>query len=293
MKPFLLTVSLMFGLAANAGAQTLDADKHIPSMCQAIASNAPIEGWPGEFKKTEPPIVLAQAEGTKPARHEVSITYVTHSTFRIETHSGLTIATDFSGYAGKDVIPDVVTMNHAHSTHYTIAPNPRIPHVLRGWGDGGEPARHRLQIADALIRNVTTNIDNDWVGFERDGNSIFIFEIAGLCIGHLGHLHHVPTDTHYAQIGRLDVVMVPVDGGMTLDVKSMSEVAKRLRSSVVLPMHWFGSYSLERFINETSQEFAIERPSGSAITVSLRSLPSQPTLTVLQPELARGSFELD
>lgn len=293
MKRLLIALMTVFGLATAAGAQTNDADEFIPSMCQAIASNNPLFGWPGQYREADLPIKLTQASGANPGQHEVSITYVTHSTFRIETHGGVTIATDFSGYAGKDVIPDVVTMNHAHSTHYTIAPDPRIPHVLRGWGTRSEPARHRLQVADALIRNVTTNIDNSWVGFERDGNSIFIFEIAGLCIGHLGHLHHSLTDAHYAQIGRLDVVMVPVDGGMTLDVKSMSEVTKRLRSSIVLPMHWFGSFSLERFINEISQEFAIERPGGSAITVSLRSLPSMPTLTVLRPELGLQPFDLD
>ncbi|MEY9138330.1 hypothetical protein ACVIWV_010144 [Bradyrhizobium diazoefficiens] len=30
--------------------------------------------------------------------------------------------------------------------------------------------------------------------------------VAGLCIGHLGHLHHKLDDSHFAQIGRLDIV---------------------------------------------------------------------------------------
>ena len=288
-----MTLFLMSGLTIGASAQNADTDEFVPSMCQAIAANKPLLGWPGQFQSAQLPLRLAQSESGNLSQYDVSITYVTHSTFRIETHSGLIIATDFSGYAGRDVIPDVVTMNHAHSTHYTIAPDPRIAHVLPGWGEDGAPANHRLQIADALIRNVTTNIHNDWVGFERDGNSIFIFEVAGLCIGHLGHLHHILTDAHYAQIGRLDVLMVPVDGGMTLDVKSMSIVAKRLRSSIVLPMHWFGRHSLERFINEIKTEFQINRSEGSSMVVSLRSLPSLPTLTVLEPELRTDPYDLD
>jgi L-ascorbate metabolism protein UlaG (beta-lactamase superfamily) len=47
----------------------------------------------------------------------------------------------------------------------------------------------------------------------KDGNSIFIFEVAGLCIGHLGHLHHKLDENHFAAIGRLDIVMVPIANG--------------------------------------------------------------------------------
>src|SRR5690606_40494538 len=71
-------------------------------------------------------------------------------------------------------------------------------------------------------------------GFEEDGNSIFIFEIAGLCIGHLGHLHHELTDSHYTQIGRLDILMVPVDGGLTMGADSMGAVVERDRKSTRL-----------------------------------------------------------
>ncbi len=59
--------------------------------------------------------------------------------------AGLRIATDFSGAYTTGRLPDVVTMNRAHSTHYSLFPDPRIPHVLHGWGDDGKPA----QIASA------------------------------------------------------------------------------------------------------------------------------------------------
>ena len=58
----------------------------------------------------------------------------------------------------------------------------------------------------------------------RDGNSIFIFEVAGLCIGHLGHLHHKLDDSHFAQIGRLDILMVPIDGTYTMSLDGISEI---------------------------------------------------------------------
>ena len=40
-------------------------------------------------------------------------------------------------------------------------------------------------------------------------------------LGKLGHLHHEPDDLQYAALGRLDVVMAPVDGGMTLALPVM------------------------------------------------------------------------
>ena len=257
------------------------------STCMAVAQVPPWKAAPSI------PVIKVAAGQTALEAYQVEISYVGHSTFRIKDATGLTIATDFAGFAGIDVIPDVVTMNHAHSTHYTIAPDQRIQNVLRGWGEDGEPARHFLQIGEAIIRNVTTNIDNEWVGFERDGNSIFIFEIGGLCIGHLGHLHHKLTEAHYAQIGRLDILMVPVDGGYTLNVVEMAHVVKRLRASIVLPMHWFGSWSLQRFLDLMAGQFPIKPHGETTLTVSLNTLPNSPTIVVLKPEVSGLGSSLD
>ena len=133
----------------------------------------------------------------------------------IETPAGVRIATDFSGVYGADPLPRVVTMNKAHRTHYTDVPDPGIEYVLRGWNPDGGPARHALVVDDVYHPQRADRHPQLAAAMERDGNSIFIFEVAGLCIGHLGHLHHRLEDAHYAAIGRLDIVMVPIDGGMT------------------------------------------------------------------------------
>ncbi len=131
---------------------------------------------------------------------EVGIRYVAHSTYLIETDEGLQILTDWSGHFSHliDELPDVITMNHAHETHWTAFPDPGIKHALKGWGTGGKPAEHYLELGASLIRNVPTDIRS--YGGEPFGNSIFIFEHGGLCIGHLGHLHHEPTEEQYAAI---------------------------------------------------------------------------------------------
>lgn len=252
------------------------AEERIPSHCVALA-----EAVPGVTVLSD--AVHPAGLHAPMAADRVRIHYVDHSTFLIETAGGLTAATDYFGRLGPaDLVPDVVTMNNAHRTHWTPNPDPRIPHVLRGWGEGTLPADHHLDLGEMLVRNVTTDVLRG--GRARpDGNSVFVFEVAGLCVGHLGHLHHEPTPAQYAMIGRLDVVMVPVDGGLTLDSETLVRVVSRFRSSIVLPMHWFSGASLQRFLGAMAGEFVIERPEGNWIEVSQQSLPSRPTIMVVQP----------
>lgn len=211
---------------------------------------------------------------------QVRLRFIGHATFIIESPGGIRIATDYAGYAG-DVLPDVVTMNRAHSSHHTDVPDPAIKHVLRGWNPEGGAAVHDLQLGDVRIRNVSTDIrGGDW-GRMPDGNSIFIFELSGLCIGHLGHLHHELTPEHERLIGRLDIVMVPVDGGYTMAQVNMLQVLRDLKARLVIPMHYFGPSTLSRFIETARASFDVEFAQGPEIVVSAATLPSEPKLLVL------------
>jgi len=228
------------------------------------------------------PVALRQAAV---ASDEIAITYAGHSTYFIDTPGGVRIATDYSGAYQVGRLPDVVTMNRAHSTHYTLFPDPRIPHVLHGWGDDGQPAHIDERIGDVYIRNVTTDIRRYWgedAGGEmiRDGNSIFIFEVAGLCIGHLGHLHVPLDDSHLAAIGRIDILMVPIDGTYTMSLDGISDIVRRLRASVVLPMHRFAT-PLEEFMHRIGQQFAIDVRTERSLRISRDLLPGTPTVIIL------------
>src|SRR5882672_11391943 len=201
------------------------------------------------------------------------------------TPGGVRIATDFSGAYRTGRLPDVITMNRAHSTHYTLFPDSRIPHVFHGWGDDGQPAKVAQRVGDVYIRNVTTDIrryfgDDSNAEMIRDGNSIFIFEVAGLCIGHLGHLHHKLDESHFAAIGRLDIVMVPIDGSYTMSLDGVSDITRRLRASVVLPMHRFMT-PLDEFMRRIGQQFEIDQWGERTLKISRDSLPGAPTVIIL------------
>jgi L-ascorbate metabolism protein UlaG (beta-lactamase superfamily) len=240
-----LATAFLGSLIASAAAQ--DAQR---SECLAMA-NAPPRAAPVSLRR-----IAAKAD-------EVAITYAGHSTYYIDTPGGVRIATDYNGAYRTGRLPDVVTMNRAHGTHYTLFPDPKIPHVLHGWGENGQPAHHAMRIGDVYIRNVTTDIRRYWGEDSggpmiKDGNSIFIFEVAGLCIGHLGHLHHKLDETHFAAIGRLDIVMVPIDGTYTMSLDGISDITRRLRASVVLPMHRFAT-PLDEFMRLIGQQFEIDQ----------------------------------
>lgn len=272
--------AMLFAAPVLAQQRPAPAENEVVSKCIAIAQALPGATYasytPAPLPPPFKPVGVAGAEET------VKITYAGHSTFIIESPAGVRIATDFSGVYGGEYNPRVVTMNKAHRTHYTDSPPPEIEHVLRGWNPEGGPAKHRLVVDDVTIRNVTSDI-RSWGdgGLERDGNSIFIFETAGLCIGHLGHLHTKLSDQQYGQIGRLDILMVPVDGGMTQSVGSMSEIATRLFSSIILPMHRH-STPIGEFTGLMGEQFAVEFRNSRSLDVSLKMLPRQPTIIVLE-----------
>jgi L-ascorbate metabolism protein UlaG (beta-lactamase superfamily) len=273
VRPVTAILALLASCIAPAMAQSQEQSRDAQrSECLAMAS-APPRATPVSLRRTAA------------ASDEIAITYGGHSTYYIDTPGGVRIATDWSGAYRMGRLPDVVTMNRAHATHYTLFPDPRIPHVLHGWGDDGGPARISEKIGDVLIRNVTTDIrryfgDTSGENMIKDGNSIFIFEVAGLCIGHLGHLHVKLNDTHFAAIGRLDILMVPIDGTYTMSLDGISEITRRLRASVVLPMHRFET-PLEDFMQRIGKQFEIDRRGERTLRISRETLPSTPTVIIL------------
>src|SRR5580765_3233356 len=73
-------------------------------------------------------LVAAKPEGA------VGITFLGHASFLIESPSGVRIVTDYNDLIRASTVPDIVTMNNAHSTHYTDVIEPGVKFVLRGWG---------------------------------------------------------------------------------------------------------------------------------------------------------------
>jgi L-ascorbate metabolism protein UlaG (beta-lactamase superfamily) len=257
-----------------------------PALAQGSAPPAKpemMESCPGLVAENRPRIIPAAFRLAALKEGEVRINYIGHSTFLIESPKLVRIATDYNDYVKPPILPDIVTMNRAHSTHYTDRPEPGIKFVLRGWKEDGKPTDHDLNFQDVRVRSVATNIRDYYGGSgpTRHGNSIFIFEVANLCIAHLGHLHHTLTQQQLNEIGRIDVVLVPIDGGATLDLEGMIEVLTALRAPLMIPMHFFSTYTLARFTDRISKDWDVERAEVPSVVVSKHTLPAKPKLLVL------------
>lgn len=211
----------------------------------------------------------------------LSITFLGHASFLIETPQGVTAVTDYNGVNVPSFPPDIATMNHAHGTHYTLHPDPRIVHVLHGWRDDGGPVNVDLAVGDMHVTNLPTNI-RDWQGgTEAYGNSIFVFESAGLCVAHLGHLHHLLEPADLNALGHIDIVMAPIDGAYTISLPDIVAVLEQIQPRVVLPMHYFMRSVLERFIEAERERFAIDMRDSPTLHVSRATLPMRPTIIAL------------
>ena len=212
----------------------------------------------------------------------LAITFLGHASFMIESPAGVRAVTDYSGHFGPAEPPDIVTMNRAHGMHHTLSPDPRIPHPLRGWQDGADPPRHNLLLRDMRVTNLPTNIRDFGGGTMVNGNSVFIFESAGLCVAHLGHLHHLLLPADLDALGRIDVLMIMVDGGYSLGHRDAVSLIEQIHPRLVLPMHYFSEYNLARFLSlMREQNYAIELSDKPTIEVSRSTLPVQPTVIAL------------
>ena len=250
----------------------------------SLAQSDTQEACPG-FVATRTPRVIPAAL----ARGEVSLTFVGHATFLIESPGGVRVATDYNDYVRPAVVPDVATMNRAHSTHYSTRPGSQHQACAAGLEPRRRPGAPRPHVGDARVRNVSTNIRDLWGGggTQYDMNSMFVVETAELCIAHLGHLHHTLEPSHLKKLGRIDVVLVPVDGGYTLDTDGMMEVLKAIGAPLILPMHYFNPATLDRFLAKAKEHYRVEFSKTSRIVVSRATLPPSAKVLVL-PESRGG-----
>ncbi len=216
---------------------------------------------------------------------EVQIRYVGHSTFEIETPQGVRIATDYNDRVRPFLTPTVATMNGAHSTHYSMAPDPGIEHLLYGWNPQGGPMDHDLTVEDVHIRNIQTNT-RGWNGETRRlGNSIFIFEVADLCIAHLGHLHQRLTGEDLKRLGQIDIVFAAIDNSTTLRLDSMMDVLQTIGPSMVIPMHFHFAGALEAFEDRARQAgYDVVRAPAPKLVITRSSLPAKKTVYVMMPD---------
>ncbi len=213
---------------------------------------------------------------------QVRVSFAGHSSFFIETPGGASAFTDYNGYVPWPRTPDIVTMSNTHGSHYSETIEPGIKFVLRGWNLLGGIAKNDMKFKDLRVRSIPTNI-TIFAGKPSNENSIFVFEVARLCLVHLGNLRHVLGRSQLAKLGQVDVLFTPIDGSSTLTFDEWLQVVRQLGPRLIIPMHFgFGDY-VDDFAAFAAKHFAVKRHGATALMISRKSLPRRPVVLFLTP----------
>ncbi len=168
----------------------------------------------------------------------MKIKYLAHASFLIVSDNGTKIITDpykaggYSGaigYAPINEEADIVLVSHDHDDHNQVSEVLGSPEVVKGAGSHS--------VSGVTIKGVNSFHDSS-NGKERGSNTIFVFDVDGLKVCHLGDLGHLLTDNQIKEIGQIDILLIPVGGFFTIDHQQATKVVDQLKPKVVIPMHF-------------------------------------------------------
>lgn len=162
----------------------------------------------------------------------MDIYWLGHSCYRIKGKSATVVVDPFSpgiGYQGGKLEADMVLVTHQHPGHNYVQAVAGEPRVVDGPGE--------FEVAGVFVTGIPTFHD-DKNGEARGKNTVYMIEMDGLALCHLGDLGHVPTSKIVGELGKVDVLMVPVGGTTTLDPAGAAEVVRKLGPRIVTPMHY-------------------------------------------------------
>ena len=210
----------------------------------------------------------------------MEITWYGHSCFRLTERNYVTVVTDpydnkVIGYDPLKLKAEIVTVSHDAPGHNNSDTVKGTTHVLTGPGE--------FEIGGVFITAVQT----DSAGKKTKDvtrNTIYVFDYDGITVAHLGDLQKIPTQSEIELLGTVNVALVPVGGGNSLNAAKAAEVVSMLEPNLVIPMHYFTPDSklkldeINKFIKEMGLSKQDAQPS---LKVSRSSLPDETHVIVL------------
>lgn len=184
----------------------------------------------------------------------MDIIYLGHSSFKISGKSATVVTDPFdpqmTGMRFPNVTADIVTVSHGHPDHnFTQA-------VTGELVDGAARIRVIDGPGEYEVKGVSVlgfpSFHDDKSGEERGGNTMYVIEIDGLRIAHLGDLGHTLSDSDITEIGNIDVLLVPVGGKFTIGPEDAVKVTRAIEPSIVIPMHFKPEGASNEMFNEMS-----------------------------------------
>jgi L-ascorbate metabolism protein UlaG (beta-lactamase superfamily) len=213
----------------------------------------------------------------------MKIKWLGHASFLITSDAGTKIITDpyetggGLSYGQIKESADIVTVSHDHADHNNVAAVQGSPKVVRG----------TVEVKGIKFKGIPTYHD-DAGGRQRGKNTIFCFEVDGIRVCHLGDLGHRLNDSQVAELGTVDILLIPVGGFFTIDAKLAGQLCDRLKPKVIIPMHYkndrcaFPIAGVDEFLRGKKE---VSRLDASQVEFKAGELPPSTKVIVLKPAL--------
>ena len=165
----------------------------------------------------------------------MKIKWLGHSSFLITSDKGLKIITDpytvggGINYSKIEENADIVTVSHKHGDHDNVTAVKGKPEVVSTLGK---------RTARGVDFWGILSYHDDARGKKRGENTIFCFTVDGIKICHLGDLGQQLDASQIAEIGKVDVLLIPVGGHFTIDASAAGKICNKLNPKVAIPMHY-------------------------------------------------------
>ncbi len=213
----------------------------------------------------------------------MKIKWLGHAAFLVTSDTGTRVLTDpysrgeYLCYDEIKETADIVTVSHEHFDHNNAAAVKGSPTVVKA----------TTEAKGIKIRGIKTFHDESQ-GKERGTNTIFCFEVSGINICHLGDLGHALSDKTTREIGKVDVLLIPVGGLYTFGTAVANQISDQLKPKVIIPMH----YKTDKcsLPIATADEFLkgknnVTRLDSSEVEFKPSTLPPATKIIVLKPAL--------
>lgn len=218
----------------------------------------------------------------------MDITWYGLSCFRIRD-GGVTVVCDpyekqLGGQLQK-LRADIVTVSHDQAGHNGIDRIGGEPKVLRGPGE--------YEVRNIFVTGATSYHRRE-EGNLPERNVIFFLDFGDITVGHLGDLGEVPAQSEIEELnlGEVDILMVPVGGGSTLDPTRAVEVIGLFEPKIVIPMHYQQSELSASWVRELEpvdrflRELGLSTPEPQEmLKVTKSSLPEEPQVVLFVPSV--------
>ncbi len=225
------------------------------------------------------------------------------SFFEIVTPAGTRVVLDphaIENYGRKVVKADLVLMSHFHNDHTQLdsienAKKVKAINALKRGGENEAPEYNVVdeQFKDVHIRTLGTFHDA-MAGLQRGKNGVWILDVDGLRIVHLGDLGHQLNRDQLKKLGTVDVLLIPVGGVYTINGLDAQKVVEQIKPRrCIVPMH-YGTLvytdllDLKYFLDD--QEMGkVERIAGNELAIDPKAEPpKEPVIAILGWESKPG-----